>query len=135
MLRLIVALLVGLVLPSAAYADWDIKAMNNQIDQTNFVVNQDCSGTLIDVRAGLILTANHCVAELYKDIERDIVTDKGEVIKKTFRVLIPGTVSQQFYTGAHATRQMSYTYKTIATDTARDLALLKTDAELPNTME
>src|ERR1039457_4310506 len=117
MLKLFLVLFL-MCFPLSAYADWDIKAMNTQVDQTNFVVNQNCSGTLIDVKAGLILTANHCVADLYRDVERDVVKDNGEVVKKTFRVLVPGTVSQQFYTGAHATRQMSYTYKTISTDTS-----------------
>ena len=34
---------------SAAFAAWDVDSMNIQIDQTSVVVNEGCSGTLIDL--------------------------------------------------------------------------------------
>ena len=117
----------------AARADegrgWGVADMNKQVDDTSFVVNKNCSGTKI--AGDLILTANHCINEMFEDVERDVVSDNGEVTKKKFRIAVPGYVSQKFFDGVHETRTYNFRYKIMARDIKLDLAVLKTDAALP----
>ena len=48
-----------------AHAEW--KDMNSDITQTNFIVADQCSGTLISLKEKLVLTNNHCL-EGYVDL-------------------------------------------------------------------
>jgi hypothetical protein len=116
-----------------AHADWDNVSMNKQVDDTSFVVNQNCSGTKIGPE--LVLTANHCIADMFEDVERDVISNNGEVEKKKFRIALPGYVSQKFFDGVHETRTYSYRYKIKARSVKFDLAILKTDAPLPASEE
>ena len=126
-LCLFLALLM--VIHTAHADEWAIEAMNKQVDDTNFLVNESCSGTKVSDR--LILTADHCIKEQFKDIEREEVNDKGEVTKKVIRIAVPGYVSQKFFEGVRETRTYSYRYHIKAHDGTLDLSLLETDAPLP----
>lgn len=133
MRRLILAaamLLTGAIAPAMA---WDSAAMNKQIDQTNFVVNSGCSGTLIDTAGQYILTANHCVTDQYETIEREKIDENGIVTKEKVRRLKPGTVKQIFFHGASEVRETTYRTKLIGVSRDKDLALLQVLAKLPNT--
>jgi S1-C subfamily serine protease len=133
----VAAAAIGLLLASCApaFADWSVEAMNDQIDQTNFMVNSGCSGTLIDLESRLILTANHCISAQYITVEREEVNSKGEVTKKQVRVLQPGTVSQYLFEGTLSTQTTTYRTQVVGFDKGRDLALLAIVAEsIPNTM-
>ena len=68
-----------------ARADWSISGMNRQIDQTNFLVNNNCSATLIDAKRGLLLTANHCVDAQFRTIEREKIENKGVITRSERR--------------------------------------------------
>jgi len=71
------------VLPASA---WEIDNMNYQITHTNVIVSEICSGTIIDIKQRLVLTAHHCVTDNLREVEKkevDPVT--GEV--KTRRVV------------------------------------------------
>jgi S1-C subfamily serine protease len=119
--------------PFGAFADgWNIHAMNRQIDQTNFLVNDNCSATLIDAKHGLLLTANHCVEAQFRTIEREKIDDNGVVTKETVRVSVPGTVSQLAFNGPDEVQRTSYVFKVKANDKDVDLALVQTQAKLPN---
>lgn len=126
-------LVIALCDPKAAHAEWSIAEMNRQIDQTNFMVNQGCSGTLISLDPGLVLTANHCITNQYETIERETVGDDGVVKRDKVRRLKPGTVTQIFFDGASEARRVVYRTKVKALDQGRDLALLQVTAKLPNT--
>jgi S1-C subfamily serine protease len=115
-----------------AAADWNILAMNIQIDQTNFLVNDNCSGTLIDAANGYILTANHCIQAQYQVVEREKIDDKGVVTKEKVRVAKVGTVSQLVFKGANEVRRTTYVFKIKASDLNLDLALLEVQTKLPN---
>lgn len=133
-----VALVVGTLIatPTLTHAPahaWDIKKMNQAIDQTNFLVNNGCSGTLIDLEQGYILTANHCVATQYEIVEIDDIKEDGEVKKKKIRRLRDGEVRQLKFEGADSTVVTSYKVRVKAVDSQRDLALLQVIAKLPNT--
>ena len=118
---------------SSAFADWSGDKMNAQIDQTNFVVNNGCSGTLIDAVNRYILTAAHCVTAQYKTIEREEITDDGEVKKKEVRVLIQGTVKQiAFNDNGNEIREVTYRTKMVVVDKFRDLAVVKILSAIPN---
>lgn len=119
-------------LTTVARAEWDVAAMNRQIDQTNFLVNEGCSGTLIDKDRGYILTANHCVARQFETVDRERVKENGEVEKYTVRVARPGTASQLTFSGPNETQRTQFVFKIKAHDDKSDLALLQVVSKLPN---
>lgn len=108
--------------------------MNVLIDQTNFMVNGGCSGSLIDAKEGYILTAEHCVTNQYKTFEKESFDENGVVKKEKVRRLVDGTVSQYEYRGSESVRTVTYKVKLIATDKDTDLALLQIKANIPNTI-
>lgn len=114
-------------------AEWDVADMNDTIDQTNFLVNTGCSGTLIDVAHGYILTANHCVSQQYETLEREVVDDKGKVTTEKYRHMVPGTVSQLQFNGSEEVARTAYRMTLKKVDYRHDLALVKVIAKLPNT--
>lgn len=102
--------------------------MRKQINQTNFLVNKGCSGTLI--ANDLVLTADHCVASQFEDVEKEHVNADGTVEKKKVRISRPGTVSQIFFNGSSEEHRVTYIYKIKGVDQALDLALLKVQSKL-----
>lgn len=116
-----------------AWADMSLTDMNRQIDQTNFLVNRSCSGTLIDVEHGYVLTANHCIADQFAIVDREKIDDKGVVTTEKVRIAVPGTVSQLYFAGPSMVQKNSYVFNIKANDAKLDLALLQTRAKLPNT--
>lgn len=119
-----------------AFAGWDLTAMNQQIDQTNFVVNGICSGTLIDKDNGLFLTANHCIDEQFQTIEKEVPDkdNQGAVKKIKIKISVPGKVSQLTFDGPKPVAENSAVFKVKAHDPDHDLALVQSESKLPNTM-
>lgn len=113
---------------------WDKKAMNKQVDETVFTFSEICSTTLVDAKQGLFLTANHCVHDMYQDVERDVVNDKGEVHKKKIRVAVPVSVTRQEYVGPSISRRITYTAAVKAADPLHDLALVKSKQPIDQDM-
>lgn len=72
--------LIASFLPASA---WETKAMNKQIDETNVIVSEICSGTVIDVKNRLVLTAYHCTANSMKEVEKKEIDPKTGEIKIT----------------------------------------------------
>lgn len=137
--------LSGLVLATAmnvgvAFADgvdsvraWSLADMNRQIDQTNFLVNGGCSGTLIDLDNRYVLTAAHCVDAQYKTVEVEVIGDDGTVTKKQVRQVIPGEVRQLIFSGASVVQEAVYRTTLIGVDRKKDLALIQIVSEaIPN---
>jgi hypothetical protein len=102
---------------------WDIADMNKVIDHTNFLVNDSCSGTL--VAPNKVLTAAHCILHQYKTVEKEVIKDDGTIKKEKFQIAVPGTVSQQVYSGPAITQIHKYVYKIVKSDRTFDLALLE----------
>ena len=127
---LLVAGFLGYFFPSPLYA-WEIKAMNDQVDHTNFLVNENCSGTLIDRQHGLVLTAAHCIQANIREVTKEIVDKDGNITEKKIRVIMPGTVSQLDFVNSVESRRLTYAYKVVGTDQTLDLALLQITAKLP----
>lgn len=62
---------------------WEIDKMNEQIEKTNVIVSEICSGTIIDKKERLVLTAHHCITDNLKEVEKQDVDPKtGEVHTK-----------------------------------------------------
>lgn len=121
------------LMPVAAKAEWQVDAMNKHIDQTNFVVNRGCSGTLIDLENRYILTAAHCVEAQYETREREVVDDNGIVKKEKYRKLIDGNVSQlSFDKDGETQTTIVYRVSLKAVERDTDLALLQVNGKLPN---
>lgn len=129
MIKVAASLATVLLLTTVTAAMADQKSMNTQIDQTNFLVNSGCSGTLID--ATHVLTANHCIRDQYEIIEHDKINADGTVTKIKTRVARPGMVSQLFFKGATEIQKNQYIYKIQLSDANLDLALLQVVAKLP----
>lgn len=74
------ALLIGATIPSFA---WDIDKMNTQIEETNVIVSEICSGTIIDQKKRLVLTAHHCITDNLREVEKKEVNQQtGEIERK-----------------------------------------------------
>lgn len=52
---------------------WDIDEMNTQIEATNVIVSGICSGTIIDTKKRLVLTAHHCITDSLQEKEKQEV--------------------------------------------------------------
>lgn len=64
---------------SPAFA-WEIKAMNEQIEKTNVLVSNVCSGTVISVEKRLVLTAHHCITDnLHEVVKTEVDPKTGEI--------------------------------------------------------
>jgi len=131
LLCLIALEIVIFATPTPSHA-WDKKAMNAHIDQTNFMVNSGCSGTLIDAEKRYILTANHCVEDQYETIEKEEIDDKGIIKKNKIRRLRDGNVSQYDFQDGDTVRTVVYKVRLVAVDSDRDLALMQIAAKIPN---
>lgn len=106
-----------------AYA-WDQKAMNAAVDQTNFLVNKNCSGTLVGANPSYILTAHHCIDQQYQTVKKREIGADGTVHEKEVRIAEPGKVSQLYFKGSSEVQENSYVYKIVGDDEKLDLALL-----------
>lgn len=129
-MKKIFAALTALVLLSAPAFAWDQKAMNEQVDKTNLLLNDNCSATIIDKDRGYILTAYHCIEAQYKIIEREKFGEDGKVTTEKVRVAVPGTVSMLTFKDHDETQRSVYRFKIVASDRESDLALLQTKAKM-----
>jgi S1-C subfamily serine protease len=80
----VLAVLALLFLSAPARADWSIDRMDEQIAATNVILGLQadpfCSGTVISKKDRLILTADHCVADMFVTRKEERVDPKtGEV--------------------------------------------------------
>ena len=135
MRRILLGLLVGavgyaiLLFPSAA-DEWTAEEINKTIEQTNFIVNRGCSGTLI--HPGLILTNYHCIDGNVETVDREVRAPDGTVVRKKFRKYTDVATEQKTYSGFVLTGSASYVAEIIAEAKTSDLALLKLKGRTPH---
>lgn len=119
------AVMLGLSMTTPSVAWETVKEMNTLIDQTNFIVGNGCSGTLIDVEYRLIVTAYHCVKGNIRIVSRDVTDDDGKITKERFEERRQVTVNQKDYDKFDQIGALSYQTKIVAYYKERDLALLQ----------
>jgi S1-C subfamily serine protease len=134
MSAILVMLAALVILPRPARSQtWSIADMNRAIDQTNFIVDRGCSGTLISVAAKLVLTNYHCIDDHVTSVEREVTNDNGWVKKVKVRIYKDVAVEQNRYEGFTKTGSASYVGEIVAESKTRDLALLRLKGPIPHT--
>lgn len=129
-------LLAALVLMASPVYAWDVPQMNRHIDQTNFIVGNHCSATLIDGDHRLILTNYHCIPMYVQKRDREVTSPEGVVSKITYEQLKDVPVSQKTYADFKVVSQATYTGQIVAKDESLDLALIQLRVQqLPYTLE
>lgn len=114
---------------------WETNEMNAVIDQTNFIVNKGCSGTLISIDPPLILTNYHCIDSNVRAVEKDIAGADGIISKIKEVKLDPVIVEQVSYYGHETVGASSYLAEIVARERNRDLAVLQLRAKsIPHTI-
>lgn len=72
-----IAAFVAVISPAFA---WELRAMNKQIEHTNVLVSNICSGTIISAKHRLVLTAHHCITNNLREVIKSEVDPKtGEI--------------------------------------------------------
>ncbi|MGE4251132.1 MAG: S1C family serine protease [Parvibaculaceae bacterium] len=114
---------------------WDIASMNRLIDQTNFIVDDKCSGTLISIEHRLILTNHHCVASRISSREVEETSENGEVRKVRRERFEDVPVAQNHYAGFAKVGSTSYDTEIVGYDRSTDLAVIQIkQREIPFTL-
>lgn len=120
-MKTLFTLLLFALLTGPALADMTV--MNARIDQTNYLLDDDCSGTLVTPTK--ILTAAHCLSSHYQTLERDKIDSSGVVTREKVRVAVPGVASQFTFSGPLVSSRTDYIYKVLDTDKDTDLGLVE----------
>lgn len=100
---------------SVLAAPWNMSNLQDHVDKTNFILDERCSGTLVDLEQKLILTAYHCVSDkLQSTIE----------------------VKQHIYKGSKVYSSFMTQANVVAGDQNNDIALIQLDTtSMPYNME
>ena len=121
----VVAFACVLAFPVRANDAWSIEAINRTIEQTNFIVDKGCSGTLVSASKGLILTNYHCIDGKVSSVEREVSNPDGTITKKKFRKFEDVPVEQRHYNGFIVIGSSQYLTEIVAEAKTKDLAVLK----------
>ena len=110
---------------TAAHA-WDINKMNRQIEDTNVIVGGICSGTIISKPQRLVLTAYHCVDNLFEEVEEKTVDPKtGEIKTITKQKIIPLKITTNKVRDYEIIATEDHTAKVVGSDQENDIALIQ----------
>ena len=120
---LLAAMFAASAVPAVAWET--VSDMNKQIDETNFIVGDGCSGTLISIQYRLIVTAHHCIARQITTVSRDVVDADGKIEKVQFEKRDRVEVHQRDYSRFENVGSISYQTVIVAFKQERDLALLQ----------
>lgn len=122
---------LSLTLPAKA---WPVDDINKIINQTNFILDTGCSGTLISLKYKLVLTNHHCVEDKILIRETQEANAEGEVKKIKREDFLDLTLTQRSYQGFRRVGESSYQAIIVAHKKKLDLALLQLRADaIPQT--
>lgn len=120
-----------LMAPLVSYA-WNL---NDTINNTNFIVDDRCSGTLVDMEYRLVLTNHHCIRHKVREVTSEEVVD-GVLQDVRKERLLDVPIAQKSYVGFEEVGSSEYITIIVAKDKNRDLALLQIkDENIPYTIE
>lgn len=125
-------LMFASVLVSLQAPAWELGDMNKTIEQTNFIVNRGCAGTLVSLDERLVLTNYHCVDGLIGTAEREQVGKNGTVKKVKVRKYDDVPMKQNNYDGFVQVGSASYVAEIQAANQQVDLALVKLKGKIPH---
>lgn len=115
---------------------WDLEKLNQTVTQTNFILDDICSGTLISVKERLILTNHHCIDDKVKIIKDEKTLPDGTVRKFSREKREEVNVSQKSYANHQNVGQATYTGDIVGHNKKSDLAIVQLRAEsIPQTVE
>lgn len=125
-MKRIISSIAFMIMSSSVFAsEWTLEQMNRVIDQTNFVVNRGCSGTLISLEERIILTNFHCVESLISFVEKEETDNNGYSKKVRVRKYTDAIVEQHVYDGFNRIATSSFVAEIIAEDKKIDLAVVR----------
>ena len=125
---------IGLMFLSTTAFAWDVAEMNKTIDQTNFVINRGCSGTLISLKEKYILTNYHCIDQNVSVVEKE-ETDANGLVKKVRRKRYSDVIVEQHgYNGHIKVSTATYMAEIVAEEKKKDLALIRIKSAIPHQM-
>ncbi len=109
--------------------------INEIMDQTNFIVAGQCSGTLISLKYKLVLTNDHCLSGYVDKVEKEETGKDGSVEKKTREVYRDLELKQKAYKDFEEVSSSSFQARILFHSAKYDLALLKIKADtIPQTL-
>jgi S1-C subfamily serine protease len=117
---------------SVAQEKIDLAKLNNIVEQTNFIVDSGCSGTLVDLKNKLILTNYHCVDRKVSVVEKEETDANGVVRKVRSKRYVDVPVEQHGYAGFAKVSTATYISEIVAEDKRVDLAVLRIKSEIPH---
>jgi S1-C subfamily serine protease len=118
-------LLTTSALPSFA---WDIDKMNEQIEATNVIVSEICSGTIINAKERLVLTAHHCITDNLKEESRQEVDPKtGEVRTVKVQKKTPMYIEKWYRQGGELVSKETHIATIKGYSKEYDIAILQVD--------
>lgn len=132
MKKILYSIIFSFMAFSASASEWTLEQMNRVIDQTNFVVNRGCSGTLISLEERLILTNYHCIDQNISFVERDETDANGYSKRVRVRRYSEVTVEQHGYDGFARISTASYVAEIVAEDKKVDLAIIRIKSTIPH---
>jgi S1-C subfamily serine protease len=132
MKKLVYSIIFSIIASTAAASEWTLDRMNRVIDQTNFIVNGGCSGTLISVEERLVLTNHHCVDRLISFVEKEESDANGYSKKVRVRKYEEVVIAQHGYDGFARISTSSYIAEILAEDKKVDLAILRIKSPIPH---
>ena len=126
----------ALALTASSALAWEVEDLNEHIEQTNFIVGNHCSGTLISVEHRLVLTNEHCTSKYVSTVTEKVVDEKGVVQEVRMQRTQDVPVSQKVYKEHKLVSQSSYIGDLVDFDADTDLSLIQLRVDkLPQTRE
>lgn len=130
------SIITALALSASSALAWEVEDLNEHIEQTNFIVGDHCSGTLISVEHRLVLTNEHCTNKYVRTRSDKVVNDKGVVSDVKVQYFDDVPVSQKVYKDHKLVSQSSYIGDLVDFEVETDLSLIQLRVEnLPHTRE
>lgn len=112
-LRTILVSVFAVVMAAAARADWPLDVMNKHIDQTNWILDNQCSATTFDKTHRLLLTNWHCVSMAEKRDNGQNYAD-GSIF-----------VTQRTYDNFSVVKEITYVAELVVANPIADLAVVR----------
>lgn len=129
-------IITALALSATSAFAWEVEDLNDHIEQTNFIVGNHCSGTLISVEHRLVLTNEHCTNKYVRTRNEKVVNDEGIITDVKVQQFNDVPVSQKVYKDHKLVSQSSYIGDLVDFEAETDLSLIQLRVEnLPHTRE